>query len=72
MRGITAIREGDSNPYGLAIQHTTLDYIGAVLAILLGGAIICGHVWAVVYVLRLGRASTTTTVVRRGRSANSN
>ena len=60
MHKLTAIREGDSNPYGWAIQHTTLDYIGAVLAFMLGGAIICAHIWAVFYVLRPVRKDHNT------------
>jgi len=57
MRELTALREGGLNPYGPPIEHTTFEYVGAVLGILLGVALLCGHVWALLYMLRRTRAS---------------
>jgi hypothetical protein len=51
MRDLIAIREGDSHPYGPQIQTSTLDYALAVFAIPLGLALLCGHLWALVYAL---------------------
>ena len=50
MGELTAIQEGDSDPS--EVQPTALDYIGAVLAFVVAGAIICAHVGALIYLLR--------------------
>ena len=52
MRELTALREGGLNPYGPPIEHTTLEYVGVAFAFLFGFALLCGHVWALLYMLR--------------------
>jgi hypothetical protein len=52
MRKLTTVREGHLNPYGPPIEHTTLEYVGVFLTILFGFALLCAHVWALLYMLR--------------------
>ena len=49
MRDLVAIREGDS-PYG-SPMNSTLDYAIAVFAIALGLALVCGQLWALLWLL---------------------
>jgi hypothetical protein len=66
MRDLVAIREGDSHPYG-SPMNSTLDYAIAVFAIALGLALVCGQLWALLWLLPT-RASTINKVERGGKS----